>query len=100
VAVPSRWPENFPYAVLEAQMAGRAVVASGVGGIPEQITDGVDGLLVPPAVPSALAGRIEALFREPAVATRIGTAARARVLAERGMGPFLDSMESIYRSVR
>ena len=42
IAVPSRWYENFPFAVLEAQALGRPVIASRIGGIPEQIEDGVE----------------------------------------------------------
>lgn len=100
VVVPSRWPENFPYAVLEAQMAGRAVVASRVGGIPEQIASGVDGLLVEPGAPIALAEAVEGLFRDPVRAARLGEAARTRVRRERCMDPHLDSIEAIYRGLQ
>lgn len=97
VAVPSRWPENQPYAVLEAQMAGRAVVAARVGGVPELIDDGVDGLLVPPGAPRALADAVEALLADPARGARLGNAARARVLADNAPDPWLDRVEAVYR---
>lgn len=48
VIVPSRWFENFPYAVLEAMALGKTVLASASGGIPEIIEDGVSGFLLPP----------------------------------------------------
>lgn len=80
VVVPSRWPENYPYAVLEAQAAGRAVVASAIGGIPEQITDGEDGRLVPAGDPIALAEAVGALLADPRRAQALGAAGRRRAL--------------------
>ena len=79
VAVPSRWYENFPYAVLEGQVAGRAVVASQIGGIPEQIDHGKDGLLVPPGKPVALAQAVGGLLCDGDRAVALGKAGRARV---------------------
>ena len=68
--------------ILEAMARRRPVVASAVGGIPEVITDGVDGLLVPPADPSALAAAIGSLLEAPALRERIGDAGY-RTVAER-----------------
>jgi glycosyltransferase involved in cell wall biosynthesis len=79
VVVPSRWYENFPYAALEGQAAGRAVVASAIGGLPEQIDHGVDGLLVPPGDPVALADALRPLLADAAAARRLGEAAARRV---------------------
>ncbi len=81
VVVPSVWWENLPYAVIEAQALGRAVVASRTGGIPELIESGVDGLLVPPGDASALADAVRQLLSDPALARRLGDAASARVRA-------------------
>ena len=58
--------------ILEAMARRRPVVASAVGGIPEVITDGIDGLLVPPADPRALATAISSLLADPALRERIG----------------------------
>ena len=55
VVVPSTWWENAPLVILEAQAAGRPVIASGIGGMAELVTDGVDGLHVPPGDAAALA---------------------------------------------
>lgn len=99
VAVPSRWPENFPYAVLEAQAARRAVVASRIGGIPEQIEDGVDGALVPPGDAVALARTVRSLVDEPERAASMGSHARARVLRERAPQEHLRRILSVYRGV-
>lgn len=58
VVVPSQWPENYPFAVLEAQAMGKVVIASRVGGIPEQIRHGVTGFLVKEQTPEAWAAAI------------------------------------------
>lgn len=77
VVVPSIALESAPRAVAEAQAAGRAVVASAVGGTPELITDGVTGLLVPPGDANALAAALTALLAEPGRRDRLGAAARS-----------------------
>jgi len=99
VVVPSRWYENFPYAVLEAQAAGRAVVASDIGGIPEQITHGEDGLLVPPDDVDALRQAVSGLLADPARAMALGEKGAARVRARLGPTDHLDAVLSIYDEV-
>lgn len=99
VVVPSRWYENFPYAVLEAQAAERAVVASRIGGIPEQITDGTDGRLVPPDDPSALAEAVSALLDDAALAARLGAAGRARIGRTLQPGQHVSAVLSVYRAL-
>ena len=74
--------EGLPHAVLEAMAAGRAVVATAVGGNAELIRSGSEGLLVPVGDPAALADALARLIRDPAMALAFGRAARARV-AER-----------------
>ena len=59
-------------------MEGLAVVASRTGGIPDVITNEVDGLLVPPGKPEALAVAIDRVLRSPVLAQRLGEAARER----------------------
>jgi glycogen(starch) synthase len=76
--VPSLY-ENFPYTCLEAMACGCAVVASSVGGIPEIITDGADGLLVPPESPEALAAAIMSLLSNAKLRHRLGEQARATI---------------------
>lgn len=82
VIVPSRWPENQPYAVLEAQLLARPVVASAVGGVPELIENGVDGWLVPPGDAPALVAAVRGALEGGDVAAALGQRARARVRRE------------------
>jgi len=79
--LPSR-EEGSPNSVLEAMAAGKAIVASCVGGVPEVIDHETTGLLVPPASPDALAAALARLANDSGLRSRIGLAAR-RVAAER-----------------
>lgn len=78
VVVPT-WEEPFGLVVLEAMAAGRAIVASAAGGIPEIITSGETGLLVPPRDPNSLATAIGSLLANQELRTRLGNAARGDV---------------------
>jgi alpha-maltose-1-phosphate synthase len=69
---------------LEAMACGTAVVASAVGGIPEVVSDGETGLLVPPGNPGALADALGALIADPARAAALGRAGRERAVGEFG----------------
>jgi glycogen(starch) synthase len=77
VLMPSRW-EGLPLVALEAQAAGRPVVASRAGGLPEVVVDGETGRLVPPDAPEALADAVLALLARPVELARMGHAARER----------------------
>jgi glycosyltransferase involved in cell wall biosynthesis len=77
LALPS-WPEGLGRVVIEAFARGRAVVATDAGGIPDLVTDEVEGLLVPPADVGALATAIERVLADRTLAERLGAAARAR----------------------
>lgn len=69
--------EGHPLALLEAQAAGRAVVATRVGGVAEAVDDGSTALLVPPRDPAALALAIRNLIADPFRRARMGTAGQA-----------------------
>jgi glycosyltransferase involved in cell wall biosynthesis len=96
VAVHSSLREGLPRVVLEALAVGTPLVATAVGGVPDVVTDGVTGLLVPPGDPAALARAVVATLAEPAAA-----AARARA-GQAAVQPFtarqmLDEQHALYR---
>jgi teichuronic acid biosynthesis glycosyltransferase TuaC len=64
--------EGLPASVCEAMLAARPVVATPVGGIPEIVTDGVNGYLVPPGSTDDLARRLRQLAENPALAVLMG----------------------------
>lgn len=72
--------EGLPLVLLEAMSTGLPVVSTAVGGIPDLITDGETGLLVPPRDVAKLAAALETLRHDRAVAGRVGEAGRRRVL--------------------
>ena len=90
--LPSR-REGLGVAALEAMAAGRAVVASAVGGLGDAVVDGRTGLLVPPADPAALADALATLLGDAALRARLGAAGPARI-AE---GFLPDQMAEAYR---
>ena len=79
---PARWQEALGNTVLEAMATGTPLVASRVGGIPELLADGSEGLLVPPGEPEPLAAALRRLAGDPPLRARLGASARARVLRE------------------
>lgn len=81
VLVPSRWFENFPYAVLEAMALGKTVVASATGGIPEIVEDGISGFLVPPDDRLAWVDTVGRLVQDGDMLAATGERARRRVAA-------------------
>jgi len=72
--------EGFPMVTLEAMAMEKTIVATAIDGIREQITDGLEGLLVPPKDPSSLAKAIKRLVDEPAYARSLGRNARGKAI--------------------
>jgi glycosyltransferase involved in cell wall biosynthesis len=67
--------DTFPNVVLESLACGTPVVATAVGGIPEQIEDGITGFLTPPADPEAMAARIEQILADSELRQGMGAKA-------------------------
>lgn len=82
IAVLSTHYEGMPLALIEGMAAGCAVVASHVPGVREIIREGIDGILVAPKDPAALADALEALLKNPEHAAKLACAARDRALSE------------------
>lgn len=76
--------DGIPNVLIEAMACGVPVVSSAISGIPELITDGVEGFLVAAGDPAALASALKRLLTDPELAKRMGEAGRRRV--ERGFG--------------
>ena len=98
VAVPS-WNEAFGLIAAEAMAAGRAVIASNVGGLAELIEDGVTGLLVQPKDPESLAAAMLKLAESPALVEHVGLQARAGAHRfARGKG--IEAVMQVYERIR
>lgn len=100
VVVPSVWADPLPMTVSEAQNCGVPVIASAVGGIPEQVIDGRTGWLVPAADEGALADRISRLLGSADPANAMGRAGRAqglRFAAAHGIPQFEEALRTTSR---
>lgn len=76
----SAW-ENLPHSAVEALSVGVPVVATAVGGVPEVVHDGENGLLVPPGDPEALAAAMRRMLEEPDLRDRLAAGAKPSVEA-------------------
>ena len=95
VVFPSLW-EGLPYALLEAMAAGKTVIASRVGGMADVLQDGVNGILVPPRDPAALAEAMtKALENEPQ-RSKIGGYARETVTSRYRIEKMIDRLGAVY----
>lgn len=70
--------EGLPVSLMEATSMGMPIVATAVGGVPQVITDDVDGLIVPPGDPVRLADALERVVADPALRLRLGQGAKAK----------------------
>lgn len=98
LAMPS-YTEGLPCVLLEAMAAGVPVVATAVGGIPEVVTDGVTGWLVPPGNPDPLADRLHRLLSDSALGRRFADQARLRVRRDYTFGAQADRYAQLLTSI-
>ena len=99
LVVSSSSPEPFGLVVIEGMAAGKPVVATAAGGIPEIIQDGVNGVLVPPRDPHSMASAIEELLQDSGKAARIGSAGRRHVLDRFTIETQSESVRRVYDAV-
>ncbi len=94
--MPSQW-EACPYACLEAMAAGKPIVASSAGGLPEILTNGVDGAIVEASDIEGYSDALLALLQQPDDARRLGQAARTTVSLRFGHDTIAEQMLRVYR---
>jgi glycosyltransferase involved in cell wall biosynthesis len=95
VVAPSVWYETFSFLVSEAFAAGLPVIASRLGALAERVSDGVDGLLVPPGDVAAWREALQRLVDEPDLLRRL----RSNVQPPLTLDEHVDQIESVYSRV-
>ncbi len=88
--------ESCSNTLLESMANGLPVVATKVGGNPEIVSDGINGLLIPPRDPAALSRAIVELLENPELARRLGQAARQKAVSDYSVECLLRRTEDLY----
>jgi glycosyltransferase involved in cell wall biosynthesis len=88
--------EGTPVSAIEAMASGVPVVATRVGGLPDIITDGETGYLVPPRDPEALAGAVLRLLQDPELASRMGQASQTMARERFAVQRLITDTETLY----
>jgi glycosyltransferase involved in cell wall biosynthesis len=96
LVLPSK-SESFPLVLLEAMAAGRPIVATRVGGVPDAVVDGQCAILVPPEDPELLAGAMATLLDDAAMRQKFGEFGRRRAQEMFSMERIGDQYVAIYR---
>lgn len=100
VVVPSVVPDALSRVILEAMSAGRAVIATDVGGTPELVIDGKTGLLVERSDPPGLARALERLLGDAELRATLGAAARRHADELAGQGSTVERLLDLYGELR
>jgi L-malate glycosyltransferase len=96
VALLPSWEEPFGRSIVEAMAMKRPVVATNVGGPPEILTHGEEGLLLPPRAPELWARAIEDLIEHPEKRAALGRAGRDRVAAQFSLERHVEAILDVY----
>ncbi len=96
--LPSR-REGFPVSILEAMAAGRPVVATAVGGVAEVISSGVNGIMVPPEAPEALAASLLELLDDSSRAVELATRGMLSVRSNFSVICMMDQYEKMFELI-
>jgi glycosyltransferase involved in cell wall biosynthesis len=97
IVLPSH-AEGLPMALLEGMAYGLAVLSTNVGGIPELVSEGRDGLLVDPGDIDALAKAMHRLTADKVLAERMGRAARQKIVEKYSMSAMTAKLNQLYSS--
>jgi glycosyltransferase involved in cell wall biosynthesis len=100
VVAPSESYENCPYAVMEAMAAGKPVIASRIGGLPELVEDGETGLLVEPANASVLAEALDHLNTDTVLRRQLGDGGRRSAFARFSPDEHYERLARLYDNAR
>lgn len=95
VAVPSAWQEPFGMVGVEAMRHERPVVGFAVGGIPDWLKDGENGLLVAPGDVGALREALRRLLRDPAACQRMGRCGRGMAMTVFSFAGYVDNLQQV-----
>jgi glycosyltransferase involved in cell wall biosynthesis len=96
VVMPSEWPENAPMVIYEAFACGKPVVGTQMGGIPELVRDGEDGVVVPASDAGALAAALRRLAASPRQVAEMGERAREKAERSYDLPRHVDRLLEIY----
>lgn len=99
VVVPSEWYENCPMVVLEAFSAGKPVIGARIGGIPELVDHGVNGLLYEPGNAEELAACMRRLSEDDDLVRDMGMKARAKAEEKYSLEAYMRSLLGIYQGL-
>lgn len=95
----STFPDPFPGVVLQGMAVGKPVIASNIGGVKEQVEDGVSGLLVDPHDPRALANGVNSLLTDPQERKALGRAGVERVRSHFTAEVYTRKLARLYHSI-
>lgn len=99
VILPSECYENCSMAVLEAMSLGKPVIGSRIGGIPEQIRDGIEGILFTPGNTQALAEAMDTLVEDPEKARVMGINGRQRLSEKYALSGHMETLQALYKEL-
>ena len=99
VVVPSIWYENCPYSVMEALAIGKPVIGANIAGIPELVTDKVNGLLYKYDSISDLEAKMKILYENPELAKQYGKNAKKIAIDNYGKEKYYNQIIDIYNKV-
>jgi glycosyltransferase involved in cell wall biosynthesis len=95
LVLPSLW-EGFGIVLIEAMAAGKPVITTNASNMPEIVTQGVDGVLIPPSDALALAQAMRSMVQSPILVRNMGTAGRSTVMRRFTLKKMVDAVESFF----